>query len=40
MRNEKTVAVIIPAFNEEQSIAKVIGAIPEWVDDVRVVDNG
>ena len=40
MRNEKTVAVIIPAFNEEQSIAKVIGAIPEWVDDVLVVDNG
>ena len=40
MRNKKTVAVIIPAFNEEQSIAKVISAIPEWVDDVLVVDNG
>ena len=40
MRNEKTVAVIIPAFNEEKSIAKVISAIPEWVDDVLVVDNG
>ena len=40
MRNQKTVAVIIPAFNEEQSIAKVISAIPEWVDDVLVVDNG
>lgn len=40
MRNQKTVAVIIPAFNEEQSIAKVISAIPKWVDDVLVVDNG
>ena len=40
MRNKKTVAVIIPAFNEEQSIAKVISAIPNWVDDVLVVDNG
>lgn len=40
MRNQKMVAVIIPAFNEEQSIAKVISAIPEWVDDVLVVDNG
>ena len=40
MRNKKTVAVIIPAFNEEQSIAKVISAIPSWVDDVLVVDNG
>lgn len=40
MRNKSTVAVIIPAFNEEPSIGKVLDAIPEWVDDVVVVDNG
>ncbi len=40
MRNGAIVAVIIPAFNEEPSIGKVIAAIPEWVDDVIVVDNG
>lgn len=33
--------VIIPAFNEEGSIAKVIGDIPEgWVREVVVVSNG
>ena len=40
MRDEATVAVIIPAFNEEPSIGKVLSAIPDWVDDVIVVDNG
>jgi hypothetical protein len=35
-----SIAVIIPAFNEEPSIAKVLAAIPSWVDDVIVVDNG
>jgi rSAM/selenodomain-associated transferase 2/rSAM/selenodomain-associated transferase 1 len=40
MRNGSTIAVIIPAFNEEPSIGKVIDAIPEWIDDIVVVDNG
>jgi glycosyltransferase involved in cell wall biosynthesis len=39
MRDSSTVAVIIPAFNEEASIGKVIAAIPDWVDDIVVVDN-
>ena len=33
------VKVIIPAHNEEASIGKVLGAIPQWVDEVIVVDN-
>jgi len=34
------IVVIIPAFNEEQSIRKVIEHIPtDWVDEVVVVDN-
>ena len=40
MRLGANVATIIPAFNEESSIGKVISAIPHWVDDVIVVDNG
>lgn len=40
MRNGAVVAVVIPALNEEQSIAKVVSAIPGWVDDIVVVDNG
>jgi len=33
--------VIIPAFNEEDSIAKVVSAIPkEWVRSIIVVSNG
>ena len=33
------IKVIIPAFNEEASIAKVITDIPECVDEIIVVDN-
>jgi len=40
MRSGATVAVIIPALNEESAIGKVISGIPCWVDDVIVVDNG
>lgn len=40
MRNEHTIAVIIPVLNEEAAIGKVIGDIPAWVDDIIVVDNG
>ena len=39
MLNQKHVTVIIPALNEEQSIAKVIGEIPNCVDQILVVDN-
>ena len=34
-----TINVIIPAYNEEHSIAKVIGDIPNIVDEIIVVDN-
>jgi glycosyltransferase involved in cell wall biosynthesis len=37
---ERVVAVVIPALDEEASIGRVIGALPPWVDDVVVVDNG
>ncbi len=40
MIHEQTVNVIIPALNEALSVGKVIAAIPEWVDEIIVVDNG
>ncbi|MEM1385735.1 MAG: glycosyltransferase family 2 protein [Pseudomonadota bacterium] len=36
----RSITVIIPALNEEASIARVIGLIPDWVDRVIVADNG
>lgn len=40
MRDAHKIAVIIPALNEEGSIGHVVQAIPDWVDDVVVADNG
>jgi len=40
MRNGARVSVVIPALNEERSVAQVIAAVPEWVDEVIVADNG
>jgi glycosyltransferase involved in cell wall biosynthesis len=40
MPNGQRVGVIIPAFNEEQSIALVVEGIPPVVAEVVVVDNG
>ncbi|MBC9794379.1 glycosyltransferase family 2 protein [Sinomicrobium sp. FJxs] len=35
----KTIKVIIPAFNEEKSIARVVEEIPPIVDEIIVVNN-
>lgn len=40
MRQGAHISVVIPALNEERSIGKVLDAIPEWVDEVVVADNG
>lgn len=40
MRNNHHCTVIIPALNEEDSIAGVIAEIPGWVDRTIVADNG
>jgi glycosyltransferase involved in cell wall biosynthesis len=40
MFERRRIGVVIPAFNEEESIASVIGDIPPCVDDIVVVDNG
>ncbi len=40
MRDGLHVAVIIPALDEETTIARVIARVPDWVDRIIVVDNG
>ncbi|HZV12113.1 MAG TPA: glycosyltransferase family 2 protein [Candidatus Kapabacteria bacterium] len=40
MIQDRRIGVIIPALNEEQSIASVIRDIPGDVDEIIVVDNG
>lgn len=40
MTNKSSIAVIIPAFNEQQSIDKVIAEIPAMVSTIVVVNNG
>jgi len=36
---EKTIAVVVPAYNEELLIAKVIGSMPDFVDHIVIVDD-
>jgi len=40
MISGKRIVVIIPAFNEEESLPKVIKDIPDFVDEIIVVNNG
>lgn len=40
MRLRRTIALVIPALNEEASIPRVLADVPSWVDDIVVVDNG
>ena len=39
MLNDKTVAVVIPAYNEENQIVQVLEGIPAFVDRIVVVDD-
>ncbi len=40
MYKSQKITVIIPCLNEEQGIEKVLRRMPEFVDEVIVVDNG
>lgn len=39
MYRGKSVAVVVPAYNEETQIARVIAAMPDWVDHIVVIDD-
>jgi glycosyltransferase involved in cell wall biosynthesis len=40
VRQGQRIGVVIPALNEAQAIGRVIAAIPSWVDEIVVADNG
>jgi glycosyltransferase involved in cell wall biosynthesis len=40
MYKNHTIAVIVPAYNEEKLVGKVIETIPDFVDRIIVVDDG
>ena len=40
MLHGKTVAAVIPAYNEERQIARVIQTMPECVDRIYIIDDG
>ena len=40
MRGGRRIAVVIPALDEARVIGRVVDAIPKWVDEIVVVDNG
>lgn len=39
MLNNKTVAVVIPAYNEEKQISMVINTIPDFVDKIVIIND-
>jgi glycosyltransferase involved in cell wall biosynthesis len=40
MYREKSIGVVVPAYNEERLIAQAVGSIPDFVDCIIVVDDG
>jgi len=39
MYKNKKIGVVVPAYNEEKFIAKVIGRVPEYIDRIYVIDD-
>ena len=40
MINSQTIAVVVPAYNEESQIEKVVQNMPDFVDKIIVINDG
>jgi glycosyltransferase involved in cell wall biosynthesis len=40
MLNNKAIGVVIPAYNEEKQIGKVLDSMPDFVDRIVVINDG
>ena len=40
MINNKTIAVVVPAYNEESQVGMVIDTMPPFVDRIVIVNDG
>lgn len=40
MYKQKTIAVVVPAYNEGELIGETLSSIPEYVDKIYAVDDG
>ena len=39
MYKEKTIGVVVPAYNEEKLIGRTLDTIPDFVDQIIIVDD-
>ena len=39
MLNNKTIAVVVPCYNEETQVGRVIETMPDFVDKIVVVND-
>jgi glycosyltransferase involved in cell wall biosynthesis len=39
MFRKKTISIVIPCYNEEEGIARVLERMPDFIDEIIVVDN-
>ena len=40
MYRGRSIGVVVPAFNEEMLISKVIETMPDYIDKIYVIDDG
>ena len=39
MYKEKSIAAVVPAYNEETQITRVVETMPDWIDTILIVND-